>query len=235
MKVLTIAPERLTEECTKFTDIRLNQFLEKYGAFKKGHLSIKKTEKINDIANPHQLSAFSRVLDFFKEKEKVFTAHKDRLFNYEIKGNELSDIEVPLVTFLNNVADSDYDFARKTIVLTSGTFWENYRISRDYIIHYLSKMCDKGAFVKIFSNSTKVSDLPRCIYKDSYFGYTNPLPLHFIKIDSDYLFLEFPHTEKTKFRLAVFLDLNNLKDEWRNGFTKEDLSKFLNELVFETL
>jgi hypothetical protein len=214
------------------------QFLENYKAFKAGKMPLEDEDKYRLLSapGPSQYYAFTGLFDFFKNEEQMVKEKPDILYTYDLV-EEPTDL--PMLELLKILCSSAYDATGKNIIMTSGSFWEQYPAIRAKFISYLEKLYNKGAKVKIFTQAEmsekSIADIIEPVKKESRFGLKNRIPIHFLQVDKDYIQPEFPHTESSLFRLNMFLDLNKIEPDLKTEKTKEDLLAFFNSLIMGAL
>jgi hypothetical protein len=231
-----IAPKRvLNEDWGCIWDL-WEGFLENYYAFKEGKIRLEDEDKYRLLSSPgpSQYSAFVDFFTFFKKEEQVVKELSDLLYTYDLVDTEELTAR-PMLDFLYNLYSSTYDVKGKNIVMASGSFWEQNPKTRENVIFHLEELYRKDAKVKIFARANEdeagIADIIDPIRKESRFGLKKRIPIHFIKAGMDFVELEFPHTESSLFRLTMFLDLNELEPELKEGKTKEKLSDFFDGLI----
>jgi hypothetical protein len=211
-------------------------FLENYQAFKDGKMlpEDEDTYKLLSSPRPSQYCAFAELFDFFEHGEQVVTDNPDSLYTYDLIDTENITAHA-MLDFLHNLCAPAYEAKGKTIVFSSGSFWEPNLRTREKMISFIEELYGKGARITIFARADEaeagVADIPEPIRKESRFGLKKRIPIHFIKAGKDFVYMDFPHTESSLFRLVMFLDLNKLEPQLKKGKTKEDLSNFFDELI----
>ena len=211
-------------------------FLENYTAFKTKKMRLRDENKYKLLSSPgpSQYYAFTQVFDFFKRESNIVKKMPDMLNTYN-----LVDIEklaaLPMLEFLEHLCSPSYNAKGKNIVMSSGSFWRQNPKTSAEVISYLEKLYEKGASISIFTQANKseaaITKISEPIKEASHFGLTKRIPIHFIKADNDYIKMEFPHTESTLFRLTMFLDIQGLQCELKQGKTTEKLSDFFDEMT----
>lgn len=231
-----IAPPRVPNEDWESIWSLWEGFLENYNAFQAGKMRLEDEDKYRLLSSPgpSQYCAFTQFFSFFKKEEQLVKENPDILYTYDaVDPEELT--ARPMLDFLQNLCSSAYDAKGKNIVMASGSFWEQNLKTRAKVISYLNELHGKGAKVGIFArakeNEAGMDGIIAPILKESRFGLTERIPIHFIKADMDFIQPEFPHTESSLFRLTMFLDMNKLEPELKEGKTKKELSNFFDDLV----
>jgi hypothetical protein len=240
MAEMTIAPKRSPNEDLESIGLLWEGFLENYDAFKakKMHLKDEDKYRLLSVPGPTQYRAFVQLFDFFKKEEQLVKEYPDILYTYDLIDEELETL--PILEVLQNLCSSvEYDVKGKNIVMASGSFWGQNPAIRAKIISCLEDLYKKGAVVTIFARAGKdeesVTNIIEPIKEKSRFGLRDRIPIHFLRVDKDYIQLELPHTESVLFRLNMFLDLNKIEPELKEGRTKEDLLAFFNNLITKAL
>jgi len=216
-------------------------FGENYEAFKTGKMRMEDEAKYKVLSSPgpSQYNAHARVFDLFKEdKYLVNKVADDWLCTYDfIDEGELT--ASPTLGFLERLCSGDYDVKGKDIVMTAGYFWKHNLKTREKVLSRLEQLQKKGANMRIYAQAKEdephIRDISEPIKSGSCFGIPNRISLHYIRVGDDLLLQEFPHTESTLFRLVLFLDLNKIGPEFKEGKTKKDLVSLLDNLIQEAV
>jgi len=231
-----IAPQRIPNEDWESIWSLLEGFLENYNAFQAGKMPPEDEDKYRLLSSPgpSQYCAFTHFFSFFKREEQLVKDNHNILYTYDSVDTEELTAR-PMLDFLQNLCSSAYDAKGKNIVMASGSFWEQNLKTRTKVISYFNELHGKGARVSISArakeNEPGMDEIIEPIRKESHFGLTERIPIHFIKADMDFIQPEFPHTESSLFRLTMFLDLNELEPELKEGKTKKELSDFFDGLI----
>jgi hypothetical protein len=239
MDEMTIAPRKSPNEDQEAIWDLWEQFLENYKAFKAGKMPLEDEDKYRFLSapGPSQYCAFIELFDFFKNEEQMVKENPDILYTYDLVDEEPTDI--PMLAFLKNLCSPAYDAKGKNIIMASGSFWEQHPAIRAEVISCLEKLYKKGAKVKILAqakvNEKSITNIIEPIKKESHFGLKKRIPIHFLQVDKDYIQPEFPHTESSLFRLNMFLDLNKIEPDLKEGKTKEELLAFFDGLIEKAL
>jgi hypothetical protein len=235
MSIIDIAPQKTCEKDQYALKELWGAFLENYNAFKNGQMQKSDEFKYKLISSPgpSQYCAFFRLFKFFTNEELIVEEQKfwDYLYMYDwVFMNEES--EPAMLRFVMNINNSGYDPMNKTIVLSFGSFWQQHLPTREKMISELNELYRKGAKVCIYAqakdNDAHIEKLDESIRKRSFFGLQKRIPIHYVRVDY-YVFLEFPHTETTEFRLNWLLDLNSAKYKWWK--TKNGLVRYFDSLT----
>ena len=234
----SIAPKKSSNEVPEFIDALWDAFMENYNAFKAGKMKLEDEVKYNLLSSPGpaQYAAFVKFFAFFENEEHTFWEGKNYMYMYDFADLD-EQTEPAILELLRNLSSSAYDLENKHITLVSGFFWGQHIQTREKIISYFKTLYENKAYVRMVTRAKKdgpyIDNLTPFLSHDSHFNISNRIPIHFILVDPDFLFFEFPHTESSVFRLNMFLDLNNLK--LKEGKTKADLLNFLDSLIEEAL
>jgi hypothetical protein len=235
MNKIVIAPEKTCEKDQVILQQLWSAFLVNYYAFKKREMPIKDEFKYKLFSSPgpSQYRAFLRFFKFLKKEEHTVEEQKfwDYLYMYDWLYMK-DDAEPAMLRFVRNLDTLDFDVKNNKIVLAFGSFWRPHLPTRKKMIDALNKLDEKGANISIYAqvkeNEPYMELLNRSIIEKSRFGLEKRIPIHFVWA-GDYIFLEFPHTETTEFRLNWLLDLNNMEYKWWKS--KNGQLRYFNSLI----
>ena len=234
------APKRSPDEDLDDIWFLWKGFFENYEAYKAGKIPMEDEDKYTllSIPGPSQYRAFSNFFALFRiDEEQLVKKYSENLHTYNLVDTEQLTAR-PMLEFLHNLCLPDYEAKGKNIVLASGSFWEQNPKTRKKVISCFTELQGRGAEVNIYARAKETEegiagDIGQ-IKEKCRFGLENRIPIHFIKADKDFVQLEFPHTESCLFRLTMFLDLEKLEPDLKNG-KKEELAKFFDKLIKEAL
>jgi len=235
MSITDVAPQKTCEKDQQALKELWGAFLENYNTIKDQKTPQKDEFKYKIISSPgpSQYRAFLQFFKFFVNEEHIVEEQKfwDYLYMYDwVYMNEQT--EPAMLRFIKNLNTSGFDPKGKKIVLSFGSFWQHHLPTREKIILELNALQKKGANVCIYAqakdNETHIDKLDAAIKKKSRLGLQKRIPIHYVRAD-DYVFLEFPHTETTEFRLNWLFDLNT--PEYKSWKTKSGLVHYFNSLV----
>jgi hypothetical protein len=221
MDPIIIAPEKASERERLINEQLFLAFLDNYNAFKSKKMLMKDELKYKLICapGPSQYRAFFYLFNFFKEEENIVNTQENRdyLYMYDIAFME-NQAEPAMLTFVKNLASNAYNARGKRIILAFGSFWGHHLPTRGKMIAYLNELNDKGADVRIYTQAKKnedhISNFNQSIKENSKFELEERIPIHYVRADKDFIFLEFPHTETSEFRLNWFLPLDSINFKW---------------------
>ena len=236
MNLINIAPKKADKKERLINNQLLLAFLDNYYAFKRKEMLMKDEIKYKLICapGPSQYLAFFRLFNFFKEEEGIVKTQESEnyLYMYDTAFMD-SNAEPAMLTFVKNISSNDYEAEGKTIILAFGSFWGHHLPTREKMIAFLNVLDEKGANVHIYTQAKKeekhISNLNQSILDNSQFGLPNRIPIHYVRADKDFLFIEFPHTETSEFRLNWLLDLDNVNFKWWKS--KRSLLRYFDSLI----
>jgi len=240
MNSTAIAPKKANGKDRLIHELLLPAFLDNYSAYKEKKMPMKDEAKYKLLSppGPSQYRAFARLFDFFKGEEGIVKAqeNKEYLYVYDIAFMD-SQPEPAMLDFIKNLASAAYNAEGKKINLAFGSFWGHHLSTREKIISLMNELDKKGADVRIYTQAKDtedyISSISLSIKNKSRFGLQKRIPIHYVRADKDFVFLEFPHTETSEFRLNWFLDLGGVKFKWWK--TKKGLSRYLDSLIKRAL
>ncbi|MCL2191692.1 MAG: hypothetical protein FWB79_06880 [Treponema sp.] len=183
-----------------------------------------------------QYSAFKEFFDLFRDKKQV--AEDDEglgcHYFYYLKWKDGPTVS-PSVRLLKWLCDSSCDVEGKTIIKASGSFWSRNMETREQAVSFFNTLHDRGADVRIYARAREsdpgIERLAAKIRDKSRFGLEKRIPIHYVRVGTDLIYLEYPHTESTVYRLVMPLDLNRVGPKLEDGKTKEDVVGFFDGLV----
>jgi len=227
-----IAPKKNVERDALIYELLVPAFLDNYIACKKKQVSMDEYKyKLFSAPGPSQYLAFCRFFAFFKGGENVVNNKDNYLYLYNITLKDTP--ESAMVEFVQNLASDSYDAKGKKIKFSFGSFWAHDQATRKNIISLMNELEKKGADVSLFTQSSETEEgmdnISPTIKNKSRFNLKKRISIHYVRVDEDFVFLEFPHTEATDIRLGWFLDLNNIK--FKFGKNKKGLLQYLDSLI----
>ena len=235
MNTTAIAPQKTCEKDQRVLRELWAAFMENYNAFKDGQMLMKDEYKYKLISSPgpSQYRAFLNLFRFFKNEERIVEEQNfwEYLYMYDwLFMNEES--EPAMLHFIRNLNSPDFARMVKKIVVAFGSFWHPHLPTREKIILLLNELSKKGVDVRIYAQAQEDEDymekLNESIKINSRFGLKKRIPIHYVRA-GDYVFLEFPHTETTEFRLNWLVDLNSMEYKWYK--TKGGLVRYFDSLI----
>jgi hypothetical protein len=240
MNANIIAPEKANERERLINEQLLTAFLDNYSAFKRKEMLMKDELKYKLLCSPgpSQYRAFFYLFNFFKEEERIVKAqeNKDYLYMYDAAFMD-NQAEPAMLHFVKNLTTGAYDARGKKIILAFGSFWGHHHPTRGKMISFLNELDNKGADVRIYTQAKEdecyISDINQSIKIKSHFALQKRISIHYVRVDRDYIFLEFPHTETSEFRLNWFLQLDGINFKWWK--TKGGLSRYFDTLIRRAL
>jgi hypothetical protein len=235
MAIDTLAPLKTGEKDQEVLRKLWTAFLINYNAFKNGQMLMKDEFKYKFLSSPgpSQYRAFLYFFNFFKNEERIVKEPKfwDHLYMYDWLFMD-EDAEPAMLQFVKNLASPAYDAKNKKIILAFGSFWKQHLPTREKIILLLNELDTQGADVRIYAQVKEdepyIEKLKPSIRKKSRLGLEKRIAIHFI-LTGDCIFLEFPHTETTEFRLNWFIDLNSVEYKWWK--TKRGQLRYFESLI----
>ncbi|MDR2099168.1 MAG: hypothetical protein LBO78_04065 [Rickettsiales bacterium] len=215
---------------------------ELYGAFKENLAGFKQKPSYEamsaiDVARllcapgPAQYLAFHKFFAFLAKgsdasKEEIAEMMTDDLVEHGI----LPEI----AQFFDRLEEQDV--RGQDITLSMGSLWENEGLDqqiglerRKALASRLERMADFGAHVRLRTTARDFSQLSQAIAKESVFGLPHSSFIHFAKVSDKVLFVEFPHTQTTYFRLSAAYDLDKI--EYAPGAGKGELCAFFDGMA----
>lgn len=240
MNPISIAPEKAGERERLINGQLLSAFLDNYDAFKRKKMPIEDELKYKLLCSPgpSQYRAFFYLFKFFKGEECIVKAqdNMDYLYMYDTAFMD-NQAEPAMLHFVKNLASTAYDIKGKKIILAFGSFWGHHLPTREKMILFLNELDSKGADVRIYTQAQNdenhICKLNDSIKVKSRFSLQKRIPIHYVRADKDYVFIEFPHTETSEFRLNWFLHLDNMSLKWWK--TKGGLLRYFDSLIWSAL
>ena len=213
-------------------------FSRRYGILRTGVVYPKDDAKRELLGTPghSQYRAFKEFFDFFKGKKQAVEDEESlgSHYFYSLKGNNNSTVP-PSVELLKWLCTSSYNVEGKSIVKASGSFWGRNMKIREQAISCFTELHKKGADVSIYARAREdepgIEGIIAPIKNNSHFGLENRIPIHYVRVGTDFIYLEYPHTESTVYRLVMPLDLNGVGPRLEDGKTKEDVVRFFDGMI----
>jgi hypothetical protein len=205
-------------------------FWRNYQAFKDGKIKSDYEDIYQALGAPGylQYDAFDKLFSLCAEDREVVSGFKKQAFMYDLASMHDEPAMLQFVRKLSQNADPE----NNEVYFAFGSFWGNHHPTRKKIIDCFPQFIEKGIEVHVNAqaklNEEYFSDIIESVKKNSNFGISKRIPIHFIR-DKDFIFFEFPHTESTYIRLNMFLRFDDIK--LKKGITNQDLIRFFDDLI----
>jgi len=235
MNTVGFAPQEIRGKDQGIITDLWKAFLENYNAYKNGDMPMTDEYKYKLISSPgpSQYKAFSDFFAFSKQGERSVEEEKFRtnLCMYDLLYMD-KQTEPEMLRFVRCLNSSQFDPNGKQILFAFGSFWGRHLPTREKMIKEMNELDKKGADVRVFAQAKKDEEyielMNKSIRKKSCFGLQQRIPIHYVRAD-DLVFLEFPHTETSEFRLNWYLNLDDV--DYVSPKTKSELKRYFDSLL----